>query len=78
MADVIDGVFARQLRSLIYQRGVNQTEFSKSIGVSLNTTAALLQRKHSPKYVTIVKIANVYHVSTDYLCGLTNDPTPMW
>jgi transcriptional regulator with XRE-family HTH domain len=53
--------------------GFTQDEISKQIGVAQNTYSQYENDKIRPEYETLVKIANLYGCSTDYLLGRYKD-----
>jgi transcriptional regulator with XRE-family HTH domain len=62
-----------ELVNLRKTRGLNQTQMAKIFGVSTVTYARWETRVFSPDYKTLVKIADYFDVSTDYLL---QRPTP--
>lgn len=52
-----------------------QAALAKQLGVSLPTVRAWEQEKSSPSHEMLVSICQLYHVSADYLLGLSDiDP----
>ncbi|MDE6005861.1 MAG: helix-turn-helix domain-containing protein [Oscillospiraceae bacterium] len=58
-----------QLQSLRKAKGLTQEEMAQSIGVSLSTYQKYERDVISPPYDTLLKIADFYDVTTDYLLG---------
>ena len=54
--------------------GLNQTEASKLLGVSNVVLNRYERDTRHPDPATIKLIADTFHVSSDYLLGLTDDP----
>lgn len=70
-------MFPERLKSLRNQKGVTQDEVANALGVSRATVAGYESgKKREPDYETLRKIADYFSVSTDYLLGRTDDPTP--
>lgn len=58
-----------QLQSLRKSKCLTQDEFSEIIGVKLTTYQKYERDVISPTYETLIKIADFYGVTTDYLLG---------
>ena len=52
----------------------NKIEFSKQMGVSHKTVYNWLNGKTEITVQYLIKMANLFHCSTDYLLGLNNKP----
>jgi len=58
--------------------GDKQTDLAKKLNVSVATVRSWEQEKSSPPHEILVVICRLYHVSADYLLGLSNvDPVYM-
>lgn len=57
----------KQLRS---EKGLSQKEIAKIIGVSVSAYSNYEQGIREPSYDILIKIAQYFEVSTDYLLGL--------
>lgn len=53
-----------------------QKELAKILGVTDNTISYFCSGTRTPKIEQLVKIAKALNVTTDYLLGLTDDPSP--
>lgn len=62
----------KTLATLRKNNGLNQREFAQSIGVSNGAVAMWETNKRQPDIEMLIKIANYYHVSLDYLLGISN------
>ena len=49
---------------------MSQSEVARRIGVSSSAVSAYEADQISPSLETLVKLANLFHVSTDYLLGV--------
>lgn len=58
-----------RIQLLMLQRGMNKTEFSKAIGVSSGNMSDWANGRSSPGVEKLIKIADFFDVSIDYLIG---------
>ena len=59
-----------RLKELREERGLSQGELGKMFGLSVSTISMYENGKREPGFDTVVKFANFFGVSTDYLLGL--------
>lgn len=57
--------------------GLMQKEAAVKADISPATLSQYVKNKRKPDPETLAKIAKVCNVSTDFLIGLTDDPTPI-
>jgi len=50
--------------------GLNQSQAAKQIGVQAQTLSGYESGYREPSYDILLKLASLYHVTTDYLLGL--------
>lgn len=62
---------SRKLRELRQASGLTQKQVAERIGVTASVVSAYENDIRSPSHSTLVKLASLYHVSTDYLLGIT-------
>ena len=62
-------MFSERLRFLRETSGLSQIELAKKIGVAASTYRNYENTSREPNYDTLVKIASVLEVSTDFLLG---------
>ena len=75
--------FPLRLRELLgvnddKQKDTSRGAFKKladDLGISVPTISQYASGMIAPNYDNLIKIAKYFHVSTDYLCGLTEQPT---
>lgn len=67
-------VFSERLVELRKRRGLSQAAAAKEIGVSSRVFQGYEYGKNEPKMSNLVKIAELFGVSTDYLSGRTDTP----
>lgn len=68
--------FNDRLRALRQDSDLTQEELSKAIHVERKTLSNYETTYREPPLDTVIKIARYFEVSTDYLLGLTDIPTP--
>lgn len=72
MIDTIDmQVFSHKLKSLREGRHLTQTQVGQHIGCTPSMISAYEASIRRPSYENLVRLAQLYHVTTDYL--LAND-----
>ena len=64
--------FSKRLAELRHDHGMTQRELADKIGVSRGTIGMYEISKRDPDTDTLVKIARVFNVTTDYLLGNTD------
>ena len=68
-------MIGERLSEIRKDHGGTQKVLASRLGVSLPTVRAWKQEKSSPNHEMLVAICQLYHVSADYLLGLTDtDP----
>lgn len=65
-------LIGEKIRLLRTERGMTQQELADIIGVSKNAISLYETSKEYPSLSTLCKLVSVFHVSSDYLLGLTN------
>lgn len=63
-------MFAERIKELRKGLGMNQVEFAKSLNVTKQSVSNWENNNILPSIDMLVRIANTYSVSTDYLLGL--------
>ena len=58
------------------ERGWKQSDMARRLWVSQSTYSGYETGKIQVPVDTLLKLADIYDVSMDYLVGLTDDPTP--
>ncbi len=68
-------MFSERLKRLRKERGLTQDDLAEELGVSRSSVSGYeTNRAAEPDYRSLVKIADLFQVSTDYLLGRTDDP----
>ena len=64
--------FSTRLRELRVDKGLRQEQVAKLIGVSKNVISTYENDIKQPSFEILIRLANLYRVSTDYLLGQAN------
>ncbi|MCJ7843116.1 helix-turn-helix domain-containing protein [Lederbergia sp. NSJ-179] len=67
-------VLGERLRDLRVENGYKQVDLAKLLNVTTTAYGYYEQGRNEPSLESIIKIANFYKVSADYLLGLINTP----
>lgn len=70
-------VFLQRVLSLIDSVGINKNKLLTDLGINKSAFINWERRGTIPGGDTLTKIADYFHVSTDYLLGRTDDPRPV-
>lgn len=62
-------VFPQRLKELRLKKGLTQTELGEKVGVKQSTFTNWENGKREPNFETIIKIADLFEVSVDWLFG---------
>ncbi len=62
-------IFAERLKELRKEKNLTQNEFAKILHIKQQSYARYELNTSEPSYEMLVKIANFFEVSTDYLLG---------
>lgn len=65
-----------RINSALALRKMKQKELANSLGVTANTISYFCSGSRSPNLAQIIQISKTLNVTTDYLLGLSNDPSP--
>ena len=65
--------FAERLLELRSERGISQAKLAKELGVSFSVVCYWETDRSEPTAPNIVKIADYFNVSADYLLGRTDE-----
>lgn len=68
-------MIGERLAEIRKDHGDKQTDLAQKLNVTVSTVRSWEQEKSSPPHETLVNICRLYHVSSDYLLGLSDiDP----
>lgn len=65
--------FAYRLKKLLEEKGKSQGWLALYLGISKENVTYWTHKRNMPRYDTLVKIADILEVSTDYLLGRTEE-----
>lgn len=65
-----------RLKSLRLEHSLTRGQVAIRVGMSISSVSSYELGYRNPSYKVLRKLATLYHVSTDYLLGLTNEKTP--
>ena len=68
-------ILAERLSLLRKERDMTQKEVSHELGISLNSYQRYETDEREPTAPILVQMAKFYHVSLDYLVGMTDERT---
>ena len=71
----VNEVVYMRLKELRKQRGISQVKLAIDLSMSQNTISRYETGSHEADYKTLIKIADYFNVSIDYLLERTNNPT---
>jgi len=65
--------FSERLKDLRLEKELSQRQLSRETGVSQNAIAHWENEKRVPNANAVIKLADYFNVTTDYILGITND-----
>ena len=69
-------MIADKIKDLREKQNLTQTALAKRLGITRSSVNAWELGISVPSTQYIVELAHIFHVSTDYLLGLTNERNP--
>ena len=63
-----------RLKELRKAKGISQQKLATDLNANQNTISRYENGEREPGIVELIKIADYFHVSIDYLVGRSNDP----
>lgn len=67
--------FAKRLNELRVSKNLTMEQLSKDLSTTRGTISNFENEQRKPSLDMVIKIADYFQVSIDYLVGRTNDPT---
>ena len=67
-------IFGERLRQLRLEAGLQQKELGEQMGLSNNAIGMMERGNRGTTIENVVRLAEFFHVSADYLLGITDDP----
>ena len=71
-------LFGKRLMQLRKEHHETQPALAELLGVGKSQISEIENGNHTTSAERIVLLCEHYHVSADYLLGLTDDPAPRW
>lgn len=68
-------IFSSRIKSLRKQNNISQSKLAETLGVSKTQVSDLENAKTTTNLERLFILAELFNVSTDYLLGLSDDPT---
>ncbi len=65
--------FSKRLRELRMSMHLQQEQVARLVGVNKNAISTYENDMRQPSYDILLRLANLYRVTTDYLLGQTNN-----
>ena len=65
-------IFTERVRELRKEKGLTQVEVAQAVGITSRAFQTLEAGKN-PGFVSLIKLADFFNVSIDYLVGRTDD-----
>lgn len=70
---MIQILFYKRLRSLLEETGMKQVFLAKKMNVTETAVSRWVNGERIPKVEDMALIAEIFHTTTDYLIGLTDE-----
>lgn len=67
--------FGKKLKELRLQAGLTQQQLATQIGVTKSVVSFYELQERSPSPDVLIKLASVFHVTTDFLLGIEKEQT---
>lgn len=68
-------IVADRIKQLRLSAGLTQKAAAELLSTSESHWQMYERGRRTPGYEMLIKLANLFQCSTDFLCGLTDDPT---
>ena len=66
--------FGARLKELRLKAGLTQKQLASQVGVTKSVISFYELRERAPSPEVLVKLSNIFHVSTDFLLGIDRKP----
>ena len=68
-------IFGTRVYEMRKKYGLKQSELGEKVGLTHKAISTIESGKRGTSFENLVELAYVFQVSTDYLLGITDDPT---
>lgn len=65
--------FGERFKQLRLELNLSQEDIASKLGIDVSSVNRYEKNKREPEYATLLKIAEFFNVSTDYLLGATEN-----
>jgi len=65
-------IFISNLKKLLNEKNITQKQIAKALKIDQSSISYLLNGITTPKFTTLISIADYFGVSLDWLCGRTD------
>lgn len=72
---MVDFNFGDRLKELRLQAGLTQKQLAEQIGITKSVVSFYELRERTPSPDVLIKLASIFHVTTDYLLGIEKTKT---
>lgn len=72
---MVDFDFGERLKELRKKAGLTQSQLGERVGLTKSVISFYEQQERSPSPAVIVRLSEIFHVSTDYLLGVERGRT---
>ena len=72
MGQLVNMNMGDKLKSLRLEKKLTQKQIAERIGLAISAVSSYESGTRYPSYDVLVKLARIFHVSTDYLLGMSN------
>lgn len=62
----------KKLKSLRVEKKLTQKQIADRIGLAISAVSSYESGTRYPSYDVLIELAHIFHVSTDYLLGMTD------
>ena len=67
--------FHQRLRDLIEENDITQKKLAADLNIAASTVSSYVQGVREPDFSLLLRLADYFHVSTDYLLGYSSQQT---
>ena len=68
-------IFIERFKELKTLHGLTYPQIAEVLGIQTRSVKNYTQGRSKPDYYGLIALANLFDVSLDYLCGLSDDPS---
>ncbi len=72
---MVQNIFGERIRELRLKEHLTQGQLGERVGLTYKGVSSIENGERGTTLDKLVALAQYFHVSTDYLLGITDDPT---